>query len=235
MDTINLLDLSYDHLFESRKTLPWWPWVGSQFGVSPVKTMVLGESVYEWDSLRGAAASRYAQTTGLRITHNNHALSFGRDTPYVRNIERAIFSALTPADDQKLSLWTSVAYHNLVLELLPSNGHRPSDSQFRAGWHETLDLCEQLQIEQCLVYGVESADALRAVAAERNLACSVRRIGAKVGGCYPRHGVLESGDRQLKLLFVRHPSKFFSWRRWSPVIRSNLTFEFVVQAAEAPS
>lgn len=46
---MSFLDLSYDHLFEARESLPWWPWVGSQFATSPIKTMVLGEGIYEWE------------------------------------------------------------------------------------------------------------------------------------------------------------------------------------------
>jgi hypothetical protein len=134
--TMSYLDHSYDHLFEGRKTLPWWPWVGNQFATSSVKTMVVGESVYEW-APRDVFVKRYAQTNGLRITHENHALRCDRDTPYVRHIERAIFLASKPSTEQKRTLWTSVVYHNLVLEVLRSKKHRPSESQYRKGWVET--------------------------------------------------------------------------------------------------
>jgi hypothetical protein len=73
---------------------------------------------------------------------------------------------------------------------------------------------------------VESVDALKQVATDRGLICKIRRHGRRVGHCFPRLGIVDTGARQLKLLFVRHPSQFFSWENWSPVIRDNLSLSF---------
>jgi hypothetical protein len=228
------LDLSYDHLFETRESLPWWPWVGSQYAVSLIKTMVVGESIYEWkNENRKIFHERYARTTGLRETHNNHALSFGRNSRYVRNLERAIFAASTPKDEQKWALWTSVVYHNLVLSPLSDIEQRPSQTQFRKGWSEVLDLCDLLRVEQLLVYGVGSAGALLAAAQSKGLSCHIRK-GPKVGRCTARLGLIDTGNVQIKLLFIRHPSEFFSWKRWGRVIRENLTFQFGDEGGGAP-
>jgi hypothetical protein len=126
---MDYLDLSFDHLFEARQQIAWWPWVGREFSRSAVKTMILGESVYRWAE-REAFDKRYALTSGLRVTHKNHALKFDRDSRYVRNIERAIFQRRNPSDAQKQSLWSSVAYHNLVLDVMESVKRRPTEKQY---------------------------------------------------------------------------------------------------------
>ena len=226
LSNMSFLDRSYDHLFESRTSLPWWPWVGRQFAASAVKTMVVGESIYEWEGEdREVFQKRYACTTSLRETHERHALRFRRNSPYVRNIERAIFATSRPKDEQKLNLWTSVAYHNLVLEPLRDIEHRPTQGQFRNGWSEVLDLCELLSVEQLLVYGVGSVNALQEVARSRGVSYRIEK-GQKVGRCAARRGLIDTGDSQIKLLFIRHPSEFFSWRRWGRVIRENLAVQF---------
>lgn len=223
---MNFLDLSYDHLFETRVSLPWWPWVGSQYATSPIKTMVVGESIYEWkDENRTIFQERYASTKGLRETHCNHALSFGRNSHYVRNVERAIFATSTPKDEQKWALWTSVVYHNLVLSPLRNIEHRPSQTQFRKGWSEVLELCGPLCVEQLLVYGVGSSGALLEAAQSKGFSCHIQK-GPKVGRCTARLGLLDTGNAQIKLLFIRHPSEFFSWKRWGRVIRDNLTIQY---------
>lgn len=87
------LDLSFDPHFEKRPALRWWPWVGSQYASSPVRTLVLGESIYEWTKTpreQEIFRSRYARPDALRVTHLNHALQFKRNSRYVRNIERAV-------------------------------------------------------------------------------------------------------------------------------------------------
>lgn len=224
---MNNIDHSFDALFQDRKSLPWLPWVGADFTVSPVKTMLLGESIYEWMPATGSAARRYEKSSGLRVTHDRCAMQFDKNAPYVRNIERAIFATAKPTDSQKHTLWTSVVYHNLVLKLLKSSKHRPPQPQLRTGWHEALDLCDMLGIEQCLVYGVSSVQALQEVAAERNLHGRIKRLKPMVNRCYPWAGTLEYGERRLKLLFIRHPSSYFRWRDWTKTIGENLSHEFL--------
>jgi hypothetical protein len=124
-----LMDNSFDTQFAARPSLPWWPWIGAGFSRSLRRTMILGESVYDWDPEIGVAARRYAQVDGLRITHRNHALNPDRDSPYVRNIERAIFLKRYPSEAQVQGLWSSVAYHNLVLRPMRTGKHRPHGVQ----------------------------------------------------------------------------------------------------------
>lgn len=223
---MNHLDLSFDGHFAQRASLPWWPWVGSQYVSSRKRTLVLGESVYDWSDTpreRELFQARYAERDGLRDTHTNHAMDFRRDTPYVRNVERAVFSTSKPADAMKHAFWTSVAYHNLVLEPLASLDVRPSLRQFRAGWAEALDLCILLDVRQVLVYGVGSVPALKLEATSRGLDCRIRKLRPQLNRCYPRVGTLTLGGSDIQLLFIRHPSTFFSWEKWSAIIGAHLS------------
>ena len=220
------LDLSYDHIFKSRSSLPWWPWVGNGFSSAAVKTMIVGESVYVWHLKEDAFHRRYANVDGLRITHENHALKFDKNSNYVRNIERAIFAARKPKSEQKLKLWSSVIYHNLVLEPLKTRSHRPNEGQYKDGWTEMLALAELLSIEQCLVYGLErkKLQALEDVLKDENLTYIKLPAGEKISKCKPRLIEVMVGGKPLRLLFVRHPSECFAWRKWGSVIRKYLHF-----------
>ncbi len=228
------LDLSFDAKLEVRPTLPWLPWVGRLYAASPVRTLVVGESVYDWSETaaeRETFNARYARRDGLRRTHNNHAMNFNRDSPYVRNIERALYGSTRPAEALKASFWTSVAYHNLVLEPLKSASHRPGRRQLRHGWVEALALCELLAVQQVLVYGVGSADALKHVAKEQGFDLHMRTLRPVINKCLPRVATLDNGKDTLKLLFIRHPSAFFSWDLWTAVLREHLALEHLSTTA----
>lgn len=220
--TASPIDTRYDQQFAARKTLPWWPWVGSAFAESAVRTMIVGESVYMWGP---DAQERYSHVDGLRITHTNHAMAFRRDSRYVRNIERALFASRKPSDRQKSALWTNVAYHNLVLKPLSSRRRRPTQEEYQDGWCELFDLCQLMGIQQCLVYGLEHSKlkALALAAAKCGHVCTLREAGA-LGS---RRATLQLGDAQLELLFIRHPSAFFSWRQWAPIVRGSLALGFL--------
>lgn len=221
------LDLSYDAQFAGRQSLRWLPWVGKDYAQSAVKTMVLGESVYEWNPAKGSAAKLFAEPSGLRVLHRNCAMDFKREAKYVRNIERAIFQVTRPKPEQKSRVWTSVVYHDLVLELLASRKHRPKPKQFNVGWREVFDLWGILGIEQCLVYGVQSSNELKAACEALSLPCTAKKLNIKVGQCTPRFGAVTVNGKEVRLLFVRHPSLCFSWKKWGPIIREKLSVDFM--------
>ena len=89
-------------------------------------------------------------------------MNYRRDSPYVRNIERAIYHASEPSEEQKRAFWSTVAYHNLVLQPLKSIKEQPTYPQYLKGWHEFFDLSHLMAIDQAIVYGLEAkkVDAL---------------------------------------------------------------------------
>lgn len=225
--TASPIDTRYDQQFAARKSLPWWPWVGCAFAESPVRTMIVGESIYMWSP---EARERYSRADGLRVTHTNHAMALRHDSRYVRNIERALFACRKPSDRQKYGFWTNVAYHNLVLVPLSSRRRRPTQAEYQAGWRELFALCQLMEVKQCLVYGLEHSKlkALESAAEQSGHACVLRDAGT-LGA---RRATLQMGNAQLELLFIRHPSAFFSWRQWAPLVRDNLALEFLPPGPE---
>lgn len=66
-----LLDTSFDGDFAARPNLPWWTWVGTGYSKTGPRTIVLGESIYDWGP---GFIARYEKASALRETHNLHAL-----------------------------------------------------------------------------------------------------------------------------------------------------------------
>ncbi len=138
-----------------------------------------------------------------------------------------LYQAYAPSEEQKLALWSSVAYHNLVLDPLNSLGARPSYSQYMKGWNELLELARLMEVDQAIIYGLESKkiDALAETAKRRGSLLERSPMPTKVGRSRPKLITIRHGDRAMKLLFIRHPSAFFSWRKWAPVIREHLPIQ----------
>lgn len=234
MERENLLDSSFDAAFADRTHLRWWPWVGSKFSASAVRTMVVGESVYNWG---GEFDARYEQTDGLRETHRRHALNYRRNSPYVRNIERAVYCVSEPSVEQKRAFWSAVAYHNLILQPLTSIKDRPTYRQYLEGWQAFFDLAHLMAVDQAIVYGLEAKkiDALMEAVQRRGASCECSRLPAAVGRSRPRVVIIVNEGRLLRLLLIRHPSAFFSWRQWAPVIREHFPLQPVPSDAATVS
>jgi hypothetical protein len=232
------LDDHFDAGFESM-ALPWLPWVGSQYRVSPCKTIVLGESIYLYGDGSDTMRTRILAKDSLRRRHMRHAVLAMFKTAYVRNLERAVFRKKTPSASQRKSLWVSVAYHNLVLRMLESRQHRPSADDYQHGWQTFLRLASLLQAERCIVYGVEpeKIDAFRFAAAQPASNCSDVRVrrGARVGRFRPVRISLMLDRRPFEMMFIRHPSAFFSWGEWGTALReANMLLDPAEPAVRPP-
>jgi hypothetical protein len=217
-------DLSLDHDFENKTDIPWLPWVGCNYVSSPSKLLIIGESTYNWDPKDIKVQDRIARKDHLRVLHTNHALNFDRNSNYVRNIERAIFGTKNPDKKMKSKLWNSVIYHNLVLRPMSTIKERPNYADYFLGWEELIKLIEVSKSSECIVYGLqwEKTKSLRAVLNSRNIAFSYSVIPDSVNRSKPKLIEFDLAGSPIKILFNRHPSAFFSWKKWHPILLKHI-------------
>lgn len=216
------IDVSYDEKFENMAGLAWWPWVGKLYGETDVKTFLLGESAYNYKPGDDAVSKRVEKREFLREIHQTHAMGVedGKKTRYVRNIERAIFQKKKPSANCINTFWTSVVYHNLVLEAMPTKKHRPTYQHYVDGWNKFLELADVLHPGQCIVYGLERAKikSLIEVCDSKDIKHQYEKLPKRVGRNYPKRVSLDLNYGALRVLFIRHPSQCFSWRSWGVVL-----------------
>ena len=222
-----LKNTKYEDTFINTMELPWLPWIGSNFDESNSRTMILGESTYNWDPNDPYVAERISKNDHLRILHKNHAINTERNSSYVRNIERAIFQAKKPSKEDKLNFWTSVAYHNLVLRHMPTLKDRPTYNDYKRGWEKYLLLIDVLNLKESVVYGLESKkyNSLIDTLKVQNITYEYKKLKTKVGNSYPR--VIEIKNISHKMIFIRHPSSFFSWKKWGKILKENLAIDII--------
>lgn len=223
------IDTSYDKTFEGIRDLPWWPWVGKSYREAEAKTFVLGESAYNYNPGSEKVSRELEEKDFLRTIHERHAMDYKKKTRYVRNIERALFQTKSPSVKSVESFWTSVIYHNLVLEPMSTKTKRPVYQQYVDGWEMFIELAEMLQPAQCIVYGLETIKlkSLNEVCARRETSLQLEKLRNKVSRSYPRRVILPLSYGTLKMLFIRHPSQYFSWKNWGNILREEIQLQGV--------
>jgi hypothetical protein len=127
---------------------------------------------------------------------------------FVRNIERALYEKKYPSDDEKHGLWNKVAYHNLVARVLKNINHHPSYDDYLHGWALFERVSGVLYPDQVIVYGLEKKKitAFREHFGEN---MGIERT-PKIGRNQPIIANLQISEKDIKLVFVRHPSAFSS-------------------------
>lgn len=216
----SFLDQSFDEAL-ARLELKWMPWIGKSYGASVRKTIVLGESLYLYDGKGGreATRARIKLPGSLRSRIVSHGIEGRYRSTFLRNFERAVFLEGTPAAASRAALWSEVIFHNLVLDLLENRNKRPTNEQYKQGWLKFLELAALAGATSCIVYGNEKRklDALLDVVPRSDV---IHKPLPRVGKFRPMTVSVNSAGRQLDLIFIRHPSAFFSWKEWGKCLRA---------------
>lgn len=223
---ISFCDTSYDTEIEKLEGINRLPWVGNNYREQDIKVLILGESVYDWNPKDPENIGKISTPSNLRNLHNNHALDFKRKSKFVRNIERAVYGKRKPSDDQKKVFWNAVSYHNLVNRVMKSKKHRPSYSDYYSGWCVFDQLIDTLEVNEVIVYGLEQIKIKSLIEySERNgLSLEREKLSEKIGRSHPRKITIKKAEKEIKLLFIRHPSSYFSWKKWSPILSREINY-----------
>ena len=219
LDISSFVDRSFDAAFDELR-LDSLPWVGLHFQQARCRTIVLGESVYDY-SRKGAPSrlSEIEEKDSLRRRHAAWGVLGTKKRPYLNNFERAVFLTRNPSRAARQALWNQVVFHNLVGRVLNSRKQRPTASDYCSGWQQFLSIAELAAARRCVVYGLERAkiDALLEVCGREQ--ARVTRFAA-VGDHRPVKVQLALRRGQLELFFIRHPSAFFDWAGWGQALRA---------------
>lgn len=102
---------------------------------------------------------------------------------------------------------------------------RATDSQYHSGWIAALELIKKLEIEQVIVYGLEKSKRTVLVEMLKERGINHKREKSKfaVGKHVPKKIVMENESLTTTLVFIRHPSAFFSWRKWATYLAQELS------------
>ncbi|MDX2370712.1 MAG: hypothetical protein QNK36_20305 [Colwellia sp.] len=223
----NFIDTSFDKDFEQNDNYTWLPWVGKRFTESKTRTLILGESTYNWgvkEQTIENVQERLSKKNHLRIVHKNNAIDFNGKSPYARNIERALLLKKRTSKTEAQLLWVNTAYHNLVLRAMPTKKHRPKYNDYLKGWNTFIHLVQVLEVENCIVYGLEKnkLESFKEALTSNGIEFNLNKSKENIGRSYPRTAIIKVANKEIKLLFIRHPSSFFSWKKWGNLLNKEL-------------
>lgn len=232
-----LFDYSLDKKLENIQTLNWIPWVGTEYINSEnPKILIIGESHYAWEKeeddiepikyLENKDFSRnFINQRGLHFLNKNGI----EQTHLVRNTERAIFNTTLVSNNNKLKLWNNSCYYVFIQRHLDSRDSqsRPTEQDYEIGWDCFFNVIEILKPDICLFLGLESSNMLNAFQknAKDNhyISANISKDVSKINRSFPRYGeIINKNQKKTKLIFIKHPSSFFSWDKWSPFLEEKI-------------
>jgi len=235
----------FDHQFDDINGMTWLPWVGNNYDCSRI--LIVAESHYvrsdndtsaenaktQWNCDKFSTREVVAEyplygyragwvRKGARGTERN-------DNPTFDNLTRLLTgSALLNDAEQPLRgrLWSKLAYMNLIQRLMwldqTEGSERPTDEDRAIGWDCVTKVLDILNPRVCLVAGIEAARYFNATMQSLGRQSTPLISHSRIGRCSPRSSklLLQTGE-ETDVIFIKHPGRYFSWKKWHEFIISN--------------
>ena len=240
MDIGKFVDTSFDSKFNKISNLHWLPFVGKQYDSTPKgkRLLIVGESHYNADVGEPGMQDFYMRKDWTREFILKEGLNQSPWFPgkasnsLVGNLERSLLNKRKAADEEKSIIWNSVAYMNVIQELLNNLKSRPTHDMKVIGSDVFFEVLRILKPDFCLFGGIGIAGYVSNpphVMSKTGFETEGLKKMEKISTTYPRIMTLKRPkEEELKFVFVRHPSQYYSWSKWAPFVQAQLKGSIII-------
>ncbi len=199
--------------------LIWEPWIGDNFKNQENKILLIGESHYAVNNGKPDPIAYNEFLTNRNSTIDVIRRNFnGESWSLFQNLYRALFR--TSNIDRKL-FWSKVAFYNFIQQPMTSTTERPSIDLFAKSYEGFKEVIDKHQVTHCIFLGNTAALYFDRELLGKSTFKQVKSEREKVGRFWATHKIITDGTSEIKIYFIKHPSKYFSWSRWHEYLYRN--------------
>jgi hypothetical protein len=213
------MNISYDNQLLKIKNLKWLPFVGKDYGSKESKILFVGESHYHDPQSSNKNVEKKEFTR--MIVDEMAICNFQYGSPFFNRISE-LFNLVSRAD-----LWDQTSFYNFIQRPMNKGEkaiqgviERPSKVDFVGGWEIFFEVIKNTQPDYCIFFGNTSANFF-------NKSCLINNIAHKtvvweemINGSYLKRAEVIIQDYKTELVFIKHPSSFFSMDKWRTLINA---------------
>jgi len=214
-------NLRYDEELEELiklKKLKWLPWVGEKYATHENKILFIGESHYAKDPEDRRTYECKGKTREIVrnmgvIGHKADGDTY--DSKFFVNTHNLIFGKNGLEKNQ--DFYDNIAFYNFVQEPMDGKNGRPNQNHMETGRDNFLELLKVLKPSMCIFLGFGAYKAINnsKLGLVKEMEWS-EKIGRGRRSSRGRFGSIQTPHGHIiKLIFVKHPSSYFSWSSWN--------------------
>jgi hypothetical protein len=198
--------------------IKWKPFIGDKYhyGINGKKILIIGESHYHNGTTKSIEKVNKSNFTNLVVQEMAIKKNYW-STKFFQNLHRT----LKGTDDfNGLTFWNKLSFYNFIQRAMNSNKERPKKLDFIKGWDCFFNVLEDLKPSICLFAGTSSAKYFRRAAKNHPNIEIIQSVKmSKLNGTYPKYYKIRKGLNEIDLFFIKHPSSFYSWRKWRSLLK----------------
>jgi hypothetical protein len=211
------IDIYYDNELLNLNGLTWLPWIGKNFKNNKKRLLIVGESHYALGDNDEEYQKRYKDATDNKTLtreciYESPVCGEWRNNTF-DNIHRVL---LRSNDFDKELFWEQVAFYNFIQRLMDYRvKERPTWVDFYSSWKTFIELIKILKPTDCIFIGVSASNSYNQAMEELGVKYEPVKWLEGIGTAYARTATISLNDDEIKLSFIQHASKMFSWSNWN--------------------
>ncbi|WP_395051506.1 hypothetical protein [Flavobacterium sp.] len=210
------------------KTLKWFPFIGNKYFDGDIidnRMLIVGESHYN-DGTEESILKVNDEDWTIDMIEQD-AMGFDPwPTKIMPNFHKAMFRE---DEFSKEDFWNLVSYYNFIQRPMHTIKDRPSAEDFIKGWNSFFDLIKITKPKICLFIGVSASNYLMSAIQGSGFECKEILYGEEINKATGRNVILKDteNNNEIKLIFIRHTSMFFSWTKWNGYLKNEMKSQIV--------
>lgn len=217
-----LIDI--DNSLSQIKGLKWLPWIGNHFLEleNANRFLVIGESHYH-DNTKESITKHNSKNFTRRVIKEMAIDREYYSTKIFQNFNRALFR------NDKFNtniFWNLTSFYNFIQRPMETNKGRPSYEDFYNGWKIFFEVTKELKPKTCLFLGTSAANSLMEAIKNTEFTTSGIKVKDQISNTYAKTATIkDTSGNEIDIIFIRHPSKMFSWNKWNNFLKKTIPNE----------
>lgn len=215
----HLLDTRYDDKFREISGLKWLPWIGKNYLISNFKILLIGDTHY--GNTKESIDIHDSEMFTREIIEEMPINRWYYNVKFYQNLHLALFG-----NDvfKTQNFWINISFYNFIQTTMQGHDQVPSNKNFKDGWNSFYKVIDIIKPTVCIFLGVRSLNNYHTnVHGKYDAYNHVNH--KKINNAIPRNFVLSDGKHDIKVIGIKHPSKYFSWIVWNNYLNSTLPNE----------
>ena len=203
----------YDAVLEKIPGLIHLPWVGTEYDHSQRRILIVGDSHYDSD-----------EEEGLSIYFTRGIINCCIDLKVSEswNMQRNLMITFGVEEDNAKAFWRSIAFCNIVQEVMPESDTPPTEEQYIKGGQILREIINILKPTDCIIVGVRCERNLALRKWEREGILDFQ-WGQRINGTYPFFGTFAyPNGEKIPIVNIKHTSQGYNPEQWSEFLRYHM-------------
>jgi len=189
------------------------PWIGKDFKNQKIKTLIVGDSIYNWADKEKLKNPKYIADELINwfIKNNNKQ--------FERNLVKTFIG--NKNDKDKIErFWNSIAFTEYLNQIMDNANSKRNYNDYFQNSENLISTIKELMPDYVIILGFGTKhDKMSAIKKKLGVKKSVNY--EKISGSIPESFDVNIGKKSIKFINIRHTSQGYSWNKWNEFLSTN--------------